>query len=195
MSTTYGTENQNRYLNMLRGTVGEDAVANATRKVLGLDPGAALPDSVSVEQTSAILGLLKDIASKATGRLDSRVGQGHSAGATKRLTGLELLALADLGTAVPTDLDQAMHKVVMRLRRLNALREVAMNPDAPVALNGKEPILVAVFVSILGGQAEAAKALGVTMKTLEGWGEYLPDSHESRAELVTKGAVRARLPG
>ncbi|MBD4337016.1 hypothetical protein GUH15_13290, partial [Xanthomonas citri pv. citri] len=47
---------------------------------------------------------------------------------------------------------------------------------------------------VLGSSSEAAKALGVTIKTLEGWGDYLPESHESRAQLVTAGAVRARLP-
>ncbi|MCW0399284.1 hypothetical protein NB700_001840 [Xanthomonas sacchari] len=195
MATVYGTDNQNRYLNMLRARSGEEAVVAATRKVLRLESTAPLPQSVGVEDTSSIINILKEAEPKAIGRPAAGRERSHFRETPKRLTGHELLGLADLAVAVPTDLDPAMYKVVMRLRRLSALREVALDADAPIALNGKDPILVSVFVFLLGGTAEAAMALGVTIKTLEGWGEYLPDSHESRAELVTKGAVRARLPG
>nr|WP_312130846.1 Cro/CI family transcriptional regulator [Stenotrophomonas pavanii] len=194
MATVYGTDNQHRYLNMLRAKVGDDAVATVSRKVLGIDPAAELPSSIGVDETSQIITLLKEVDPKAAGRPPAALERGQGTGTPKRLTGRELLRLAELGNPVPTDLDPDMYKVVMRLRRLSALQDLSVNPDRPIALNGGGPILTSVFVALLGGPANAAKALGVTIKTVEGWGDYLPHSHESRAELVTKGAVRARLP-
>lgn len=193
MPTTYGTDNQNHYVSILRARLGEDAVAEATRAVLGMAAGEPLPDSISVESTSGIIERLKVHANKGGANADPSPSPAARPG-PKRMSGRELLALAELDASVPTDLDPDMAKVVSRLRRMTALRGIIRSQDAPMALNGKEPIQVAVFVRLLGGAAEAAKSLGVTIKTLEGWGEYLPDSHESRAELVTGGAVKARLP-
>lgn len=193
MATVYGTENQDKYINILRSHLGDDAVMAATRQVLKLELQAPLPDSVSVESTSAIIDHLKlkvGMSNRSSGQEPSAAGMAT----IKRLSGRELLALADLDTPVPSELDADMCKVVNRLRRLASLRSIVQQQDKPLAQNGKEPIQVALLVKLLGGAAEAAKALGVTIKTLEGWGDYLPDSHESRAELITRGAVKARLP-
>ena len=93
-------------------------------------------------------------------------------------------------------MDADLCTVVARLRRLNMVQDMVSKSliDKPIAINGTSPILVGNLVDLLGSPSEAAKALGVTIKTLEGWGDYLPESHESRAQLVTAGAVKARLP-
>lgn len=188
MSAVYGTANQNKYVKILRRNLGDKAVDDATRKVLGLDGTEAIPELVPVEHTSAIIDALKDQAPKA------RSGMGGQKTGAVKMSGRELLALANLDNPVPAGMDRDMLKVVSRLRRLAALMQITASPDKPLALNGQDPIRIATLVDLLGNTAEVAKALGVNMKTVEGWGEYLPDSHESRAELVTRGGVKARLP-
>ena len=195
MSTIYGTDNQHHYVGILRTRLGTEKVDAATRKVLGLDVTAPLPERVASEATSSIIDLLKELLPPGKGAGSSRKAAGQETRAT-RLTGRELLGLASLEVAVPADLDPEMATVVARLRKLNKLQALLAGSamDAPQAVNGREPILVSQLVQLLGTASAAAKALGVTLKTLEGWGEFLPESHESRAELATFGAVKARLP-
>lgn len=188
MSAVYGTANQNNYINILRLNLGDQAVDDATRKVLGLDATGAIPEKVTVEQTSTIINALKEQTPRAATSGDAKTR------GTSKMSGRELLALGNLDNPVPAGLDKDMLQVVSRLRRLAALMQITGSPDKPLALNGQDPIRIAIMVDLLGSTAEVAKALGVNIKTVEGWGEYLPDSHESRAELVTRGGVKARLP-
>lgn len=193
MATIYGTANQHHYMSILRTQLTGPVVEEATRKVLGLDATAPLPETVTVENTSSIINLLKEASGKSAGK-PAAGHAGSPISTVRKMSGRELLALANLDAQVPVDLDPDLLKVVMRLRRMTVLAQMTRGLDKPIALNGVEPIRVDLLVELLGSPADAAKALGVTIKTLEGWGEYLPDSHESRAELVTRGAVKARLP-
>jgi len=192
-NTKYGTDNQTHYIGILKSKLGPDVVAAITRKVMGLDETSELPASISSEVVSTIIDELKKMQPP---KVRKSAG-GESTQDTLRLTGRELLALADPTKEVPVYLDDDLRVVVARLRRLHMIQGMISKTaiDKPIAVNGPNPILISTLVELLGSPSEAAKALGVTLKTLEGWGDYLPESHESRAQLVTAGAVKARLPG
>ncbi|APO97759.1 MULTISPECIES: Cro/CI family transcriptional regulator [Xanthomonas] len=184
----FGTENQTVYIGILKTKLGADIVVETTRKVLGLDATGPLPPTISPEVVSSIISELKKVPPKKF-RKPTDTGP-------QRMTGRELLDLADLSKELPTGLDPDLLSVITRLRRLHLVQDTVSKSliDRPIAVNGCSPIQVNHLIEVLGSSSEAAKALGVTIKTLEGWGDYLPESHESRAQLVTAGAVRARLP-
>ena len=191
-NTKFGTENQAHYVGILKAKLGNDVVVATTRKVLGLDSTAPMPSTISAEVVSLIIDELKKVAPPKA----RKAAAGEGKGEVNRMSGRELLDLVDLSKELPANLDPEMRLVVARLRRLHMLQSMVSGAqlDKPLAINGGNPILVSQLVELLGSRSEAAKALGVTLKTLEGWGDYLPESHESRAQLVTAGAVKARLP-
>lgn len=188
----FGTDNQTHYIGILKTKLGADAVVETTRKVLGLDATGQLPSTISPEVVSSIIDELKKVQPKKVRKSSDTGGQVEP----QRLSGRELLDLADLTKEVPTGLDADLCVVIARLRRLHLVQDILSKLliDKPIAINGSSPIQVNHLIELLGSSSEAAKALGVTIKTLEGWGDYLPESHESRAQLITAGAVRARLP-
>ncbi|KLC04046.1 hypothetical protein XP420_15665 [Xanthomonas perforans] len=184
----FGTENQTVYISILKTKLGADIVVQTTRKVLGLDATGPLPPTIAPEVVSSIISELKKVPPKKFRKPNETEPQ--------RMTGRELLDLADLLKELPASLDPDLLSVITRLRRLHLVQDIVSKSliDKPIAVNGCSPIQVNHLIEVLGSSSEAAKALGVTIKTLEGWGDYLPESHESRAQLVTAGAVRARLP-
>jgi hypothetical protein len=188
----FGTENQTHYIGILKTKLGADVVVDTTRKVLGLDATGPLPSTISPEVVSSIIDELKKVQPR-------KARKPNDTGAKlepQRMSGSELLDLADPSKELPSGMDPDLCVVIARLRRLHLVQDIVSKLliDKPIAVNGSNPVQVSQLIDLLGSPSEAAKALGVTIKTLEGWGDYLPESHESRAQLVTAGAVRARLP-
>lgn len=167
-----GTPKQNAYIRGLAEEAGFERLADAIAPILGV-----AVDGLTDRQFTATE------ASQVITELQKRVGTPKP----KVLTARHLRRISLNEDPRPESLDDDAIWVLSRLERLQSIERLALG----AGINGDGPILVEHLLQYFQSLEAIALAFKLSVQTIRGWGANVPQAHAHRAEVLTRGFVRA----